>query len=161
MTKKCSKCKRELPLTEFSKNKNYSDGLSYQCKDCVHETYTKRYQKRRVKVYADRAELDKVRNDRGRDFLFSLKTPCAKCGEARPYVIQFHHIDPSTKVGGIGTMKKYPKDVLIAEVRKCVCLCANCHFEYHFTYGNNPKDPVGSLEEYLQMKFTKENDNDV
>jgi hypothetical protein len=156
MTKRCRHCKRELPLEKFSKDKSSPDGLAPHCKECAHEWYVKRRQSGKVKVSPKRAEIDKARNDKGREFLFSLKTPCAKCGEARPYVIQFHHIDPSTKVGGIGMMKKYPKEVLIAEVKKCVCLCANCHFEYHFTYGNKPKDPVGTLEEYLNVKFTKE-----
>lgn len=36
-TKICSKCKRELPIDHFQKDKSKSDGLNTQCKDCVAE----------------------------------------------------------------------------------------------------------------------------
>lgn len=38
-TKICSKCKRELPISKFSKNKRASDGLISQCKECDKEYY--------------------------------------------------------------------------------------------------------------------------
>ena len=36
-TKVCSKCKRELPISEFNKNKSEPDGLNVYCKICVSE----------------------------------------------------------------------------------------------------------------------------
>lgn len=36
-TKICSKCKRELPIDHFQKDKSKSDGLNTRCKDCVAE----------------------------------------------------------------------------------------------------------------------------
>lgn len=38
-TKKCSKCGRELPVTEFHAKSNAPDGLQYWCKECIHESY--------------------------------------------------------------------------------------------------------------------------
>ena len=35
--KRCSKCGEEKPLSEFSRSKNYKDGLQYWCKGCVKE----------------------------------------------------------------------------------------------------------------------------
>jgi hypothetical protein len=35
VTKICSKCQEEKPVTEFYKCRNYKDGLSYQCKICA------------------------------------------------------------------------------------------------------------------------------
>jgi hypothetical protein len=35
--KKCSKCKEEKKLTEFSKDKRKKDGLRYNCKSCLKE----------------------------------------------------------------------------------------------------------------------------
>lgn len=38
-TKRCSKCGRELPLTEFHKCKNKKDGLNTWCKECHKQYY--------------------------------------------------------------------------------------------------------------------------
>ena len=40
--KRCTKCKAEKELKEFSKDKNRKDGLSYRCKGCRSE-YKKIY----------------------------------------------------------------------------------------------------------------------
>ncbi|MBR3246847.1 MAG: hypothetical protein IKG03_00430 [Clostridiales bacterium] len=95
-------------------------------------------------------------NDRRRraEFNQRWKHPCEKCGESRLYLIQFHHIDPATKsfcIGAQATAKK--EELLTAEVKKCVCLCSNCHDEFHYFYGNKPEKPVESLEEYLGRKI--------
>ena len=34
--KKCSKCKLELPITEFDKDKSRKDGYKYNCKSCAY-----------------------------------------------------------------------------------------------------------------------------
>jgi len=34
-TKKCYGCNKELPIENFTKNKNNKDGLSYYCRDCT------------------------------------------------------------------------------------------------------------------------------
>lgn len=46
-TKKCSKCGRELPLSEFSKHAGHADGLQYVCKECQREAM-KKYNSRRA-----------------------------------------------------------------------------------------------------------------
>jgi hypothetical protein len=48
-TKRCSKCKKELPLEKFSKNKCQKDGLCNQCKDCIKENYIRDREKNRIK----------------------------------------------------------------------------------------------------------------
>lgn len=45
--KKCSKCGRTLPLTEFNKSKSNKDGLQYHCKDCQSKAVRCSYLKRR------------------------------------------------------------------------------------------------------------------
>ena len=43
-TKKCNKCGRELPLSEFYKSSNTKDGFQRHCKDCAREyVKNKRY----------------------------------------------------------------------------------------------------------------------
>lgn len=38
----------------------------------------------------------------------------------------------------------------IEEVEKCVCLCRNCHAEFHFLYGQDAAEP--ELELYAGRK---------
>lgn len=35
--RRCTKCQRVLPITEFGSNKKNKDGLQYECKDCRNE----------------------------------------------------------------------------------------------------------------------------
>ncbi len=44
-TKVCSKCRKELPLNMFCKNKNKSDGLNIYCKECFSIRQRKQYRK--------------------------------------------------------------------------------------------------------------------
>lgn len=50
-TKICSKCGRELPLSEFYKDRSKKDGLQYKCKQCIKQ-HSKQW-------YADNAEHKK------------------------------------------------------------------------------------------------------
>lgn len=43
--KKCTKCGRELPLTEFYRNKATKDGLTYCCKECCSKKSADWYKK--------------------------------------------------------------------------------------------------------------------
>ena len=45
LTKKCTKCRRELPLSEFNKDKTTKDGLKYWCKSCCNERNKTRVRK--------------------------------------------------------------------------------------------------------------------
>lgn len=77
------------------------------------------------------------------------KTACVKCGESRPYVIDWHHLDPSTKTFALsrGT-KERSTSAIIAEMNKCVCLCRNCHAEFHYLYGSEATE--SDFTEYIQ-----------
>lgn len=159
--KKCSRCGIEKDVSEFSPHARYADGLNCWCKSCVREyakiTYTNK--KDYYKTYGKDHELEHRRHNRTwhmnkRMRIEYRKTDCAKCGEQRRYVIDFHHIDPSIKKFSISTMAlKYSGDILDNEIKKCVCLCRNCHKEFHYLYGTKPSEPVKALREYLGEKF--------
>ena len=66
----------------------------------------------------------------------SLKDkPCADCGiQYPPYVMEFHHLDPTLKMFGLGQGRfREGRERILAEIAKCVLLCANCH--RHREYG--------------------------
>lgn len=159
MGKICKKCNVEKEFSEFGKNNRSKDGLHSMCKVCKRKvdnawSASHREQRNEASKLWRKDNPDKLvaYYQQRKEFLISLKTPCVKCGETRPTVIEFHHIDPSTKsfnISYVASNGAKPKEVILDEIKKCVCLCANCHAEFHETYGNNPKQPVEMLNEYL------------
>ena len=70
-----------------------------------------------------RQTVDAVKSKRG----------CVDCGETDPVVLDFHHIDPSTKLFTVatGVSKCASMDELLAEIDKCIVLCSNDHRRRH------------------------------
>lgn len=175
-TKKCNRCLKYKPVSEFNKDNRRKDGLFIYCRECQREIFREYYslnkekvkanknlpknkEKRKIyentpqrkehkkKVYREyykkhREELlkkERAKLDKRYEFLEKegLLTDCIICGfpKEKRNAIHFHHIDPKEKDTTIGLMiqriKKYPDEVLIKEVKKCVCMCANCHMLYH------------------------------
>jgi len=57
------------------------------------------------------------------------EAPCVDCGKLYPpYVMDFDHRDPRTKVDKVSSMVyRGSKMLLLAEIAKCDLVCANCH----------------------------------
>lgn len=76
----------------------------------------------------DRRDAFRLRN---RDTMRMAKgDPCADCGISYPYyVMQFDHIgdDKAFNIGIVGP--RASRERLLAEIAKCVVVCANCHAE--------------------------------
>lgn len=51
MLKTCTKCHKELDVSEFYKNKNKKDGLDSWCKYCTSANRTKYYQNKSNREY--------------------------------------------------------------------------------------------------------------
>lgn len=66
---------------------------------------------------------------------------CATCGMTDPECLDYHHIDPATKKFGIGMYApSVSRARLIAEIKKCKILCANCHRKEHYTERQKKRD---------------------
>ena len=173
----CGKCGKELPLTEFYRDYRREGRYKPICKACwairkkeykeknrerIAESDRRYYEANKAKINQRKSrwqkenrervtEQQRVRRENGNKLLLQLKTPCVKCGEARSWVIQFHHINPSEKMFEITieTVLCKKQEAVKKEVSKCACLCANCHTEFHRFYGRNPVDPVAAFGRYL------------
>lgn len=57
------------------------------------------------------------------------KSPCADCKGFYPfYVMEFDHLDGSTKEDIVSTMSRHvSRERIDAEIAKCELVCANCH----------------------------------
>lgn len=65
----------------------------------------------------------------------SFGEKCGLCGYDKCIEsLDLHHLDPTEKDFGLGQVRANPKswDKIVAELRKCVMLCRNCHGEVHF-----------------------------
>ena len=67
---------------------------------------------------------------------------CIMCKITDFRVLDFHHRDPQTKVERISHMiDRASKQKILNEIKKCDCLCSNCHRILH--YEEKKKLPVG------------------
>jgi hypothetical protein len=131
-SKTCSKCKSELPLTEFTNQVRGLYKKRSRCRKCESDV--------RLAVYtgltADaklRARINRHKKKKERKVWFdaiknSLK--CSRCTESRAVCLDFHHINPSEKEHSMSFLARsgsFSKETVLREIAKCMVLCANCH----------------------------------
>ena len=146
--KQCTKCKQTKPFSAFYKAANQKPGYRCQCKACMtknkRESYARNPAKRKVARKKYRAEHpEKTIADRKRFFFRGsvvnmwLKRQaggkCSRCGFDEVVLLHWHHIDPSTKDATVKFYACSPKNFhkVVAEAKKCVLLCPNCHRQIH------------------------------
>jgi hypothetical protein len=54
---------------------------------------------------------------------------CTLCGETEPWVLDMHHLDPSSKETNSATSATLK--AFLKEADKCILLCSNCHRKVH------------------------------
>ena len=81
------------------------------------------------------AERTKKARQKQQKWFKELKSQysCSNCPEDDPRCIDFHHKDPNDKLESVGVLacRGRPKAVILAEIEKCIPLCANCHRKQH------------------------------
>lgn len=75
---------------------------------------------------------------------------CSFCGENRLEVLEFHHVDKSLKEELITKLLDQRWSEVEMEIKKCICLCCNCHRELH---ANEEKSDIFS---YRRRALNKE-----
>ena len=113
ITKICSKCKDEKPISEFYKQSDRSSRQSY-CKKCFNSYCTLRWIK--IKINAINYKGGK----------------CVDCdrklsNENPYYLFDFHHVDPTTKDCDWRKLRMRNWEKIKKELDKCVCVCTICH----------------------------------
>lgn len=99
------------------------------CRSCK-QAYDREYHARRSDEKKRRKqELQRQRQIANRQFMYNyLSTnPCEVCGETDPVVLEFDHIDQTTKLIAVSLMVCHSLDKIKEEIAKCRVLCANCH----------------------------------
>lgn len=52
---------------------------------------------------------------------------CIFCGLNEPWCLDFHHIDANEKEYTVSRLIRQSRSKFLAEIEKCVVVCANCH----------------------------------
>lgn len=131
----CTKCGIQKPISEFFTRDKQTGRLHAQCKMCYREHrasyYISHYAKYRAayllraKTRRERLRLEFRKNIYG----YMSTQACAQCGIADIRVLELDHLDPKTKRFTISQAVKlgYSWNDVLAEIKKCQILCANCH----------------------------------
>ena len=100
-----------------------------------------------ISYYCSKTTKDKslIRQREGRAVIrarfteYKVQKGCAVCGEKHPAVLDFHHIDASTKSFSVGSFDSYKGgwDVVYEEIMKCIVMCSNCHRISHYDEKKN------------------------
>jgi hypothetical protein len=102
----CFRCGESKPASDFTRNRFHKNGLQQRCRDCINRLYTEKQQ-----IIAE------LKGARG----------CEVCHVKNPVVLEFDHIDPTTKSFNLCLGHTYSEKALRAEVEKCRVLCNNHH----------------------------------
>lgn len=130
-TKICSSCKQDLLLSLFSSNASKKDGLQNHCKECK-KSYNNQYYADNKAVFIEhRGQQRKT----AQEFYQELKSglACIVCGEDEPVCIDLHHTNPEDKITEVIQLvsQRATPERILAEFKKCVPLCSNCHRKFH------------------------------
>lgn len=148
-TQTCSSCKQEFPATLEYFGKHKSRGIDTYCSPCRRAKTLANYYKNKEKWNATTRRNRQLQKDRINEYKDNCS--CKKCGESRNYLLDFHHIDPSTKSFQISQGEAYGWKKLKEEIRNCMVLCSNCHRDFHFL-----EKKIGiSVEEYVHSGTNK------
>jgi hypothetical protein len=126
---------QEKSESEYFVKDKKSGRLHAHCKACYGEhrkTYAVEHYFKYGDQYRERAKVRRAMVRRGlQDQLVAYMKDkmCIDCDESDIRVLEFDHLDPTTKKFGISkamTDGKKWEEILI-EISKCQILCANCH----------------------------------
>ncbi len=81
---------------------------------------------------------------------------CCICGyDKASQALDFHHVDPKEKDMVIANALLFKWSRIVAELRKCILVCANCHMEIHQGVTKIPEDVVRFSEDYADYRTPK------
>lgn len=129
--KSCTKCNEEKLLSEFRRDRNLKDGYRSECKICSRLLYKQRYD---AGVYSVKViEQNRHRRTTSAAFVQRYKRLCSckYCDENESCCLEFHHKDPTTKLFSVGGAGNRTINQIKEEIRKCICICSNCHKKLH------------------------------
>jgi len=136
-------------------NKEFKKGV-VKCKNChtiIHIGTSKEREDILIKRYL-RSPTNKKTLCRNHLMIWEFKKSlfCINCKINDPAILLFHHVESDLKYKKISIMHKEGRGKISKELSKTVCLCHNCHEDFHYSYGT--KTTQYHLESYIGKKIT-------
>lgn len=132
-TKQCRRCGKDVPISEFHKDRGQPDGLFLWCKQCARDHSAKRWKDDQHVRDLHRTVSRRFRHTNTvRMQIVRESIGCQVCGESCGPCLDWHHLDQGSKefsLSNAGKVKNWSE--VADEIRKCACLCANCHRKVH------------------------------
>jgi hypothetical protein len=129
--KKCRECKGLKPDDEFSYRNQAAGSRHGICIACFGVYRRRHYLDNKAQYFERNNRNIRLRAGASNRWLvdFLAEHPCIDCGETDPVVLEFDHIDRSTKRADVSILvqRGYSLAIIQAEIAKCVVRCANCH----------------------------------
>jgi hypothetical protein len=154
----CYSCHQKKNISEYTKRSDSHDGLDFYCRECKSDKNSKYYyqqtdewknrHKKKLKRKSKHSNKSNkiyilLRKDRFHQFLDLFRSKgCCICGEKSKCCLDFHHLDPKTKKNDISDMSNRNIDKVIEEIKKCVCVCKNCHRKIHSGIIESPPESL-------------------
>jgi hypothetical protein len=127
---KCYRCGEVKPADEFAWRRRKRNQRDSFCRPC-RSAYKREHYLANKQRYIDQAAVSKrkLRLKRTRYLIeYFASHPCVECGETDPVVLEFDHVDATTKSFDVGSaLDRYTWERFAAEMEKCDVVCANCH----------------------------------
>lgn len=104
------------------------------------------------KIWDYRTQKLRAKNQRQK-IISSWGGKCTECGETDITKLDFHHVDPYTKVHNVGEMfGRASIETICEEAEKCELLCRSCHVKETWKTGDRPKAKHGTRSMYINQK---------
>jgi len=131
---KCSKCEEDKDSVEFSPSKQSKSGKTSWCKECKRKTMREhhRIKSQDPEYRRGKSQASIVRSRRNKKIIDKYQEcGCIICDEKETHALVFHHVDPRKKEIAVSSSVLRALHKTLAEIKKCVVLCRNCHAKVH------------------------------
>jgi len=115
--------------------KRKRDFYDQRCRDCYNNYKRERWSqgkdkqskesKEKHKLYKRKQRVERVKLCRD----IKREAGCKYCNESEPVALDFHHVED--KIECVSRLIHSSESKLLAEIAKCIVICANCHRKLH------------------------------
>lgn len=157
LSARCKQCINAQNVINYQKNidKRREENNTYYTlnKDKLCEVNRQKYKDKVIKIRTislttplniTNQTWKRINKKKSRELIQKIKEqPCSDCGKIFPYyVMDFDHLDPSTKINSISIMiqQRASSSKLMNEIAKCEVVCAVCHRIRSFNRCSNGYD---------------------